>query len=234
MLIGGTVPAAANIIAASGKNGIETFGNGPSLTIQGNFIGTDLTGSVNLGNASDGIYLFSGPTVIGGMAAGAANVIAFNGAAHPTPQPGINVLSTPTTILSNDIYSNADLGINNNNVFDKRAAASRLDVGRFGSDNGGPGHAVGCAECDVHHPVLRQQRPRRRRHRGRPGVPRLDHCPYRRHGPRELQPVAALSLARRCADHGNHHGRGRRHLRVLRAIHGHGERQPAFRPRDRR
>ncbi len=76
VLVGGTVPAAANIIAANGANGIETFssgngGLGDGLTVQGNFIGTDRSASLNLGNGSDGIFLFSSDVVIGGMGAGA-------------------------------------------------------------------------------------------------------------------------------------------------------------------
>ncbi len=124
VLIGGTVPAAANIIAANGSNGINTFATGDQifgdgLTIQGNFIGTDRSASLNLGNGSDGIFLFSSNVIIGGMGAGAGNVIAFNGATNTTPQPGITIEGNPVTILSNDIFSNANLGINNNNVFDK-------------------------------------------------------------------------------------------------------------------
>ena len=119
VLVGGTVPAAANIIASNGNNGIETFSSGTGLTIQGNFIGTDRSGSLNMGNGSDGVFLFSNNVVIGGQGAGAGNVIAFNGATNTTPQPGITVEGSPVTILSNDIFSNANLGINNNNVFDK-------------------------------------------------------------------------------------------------------------------
>ena len=47
----------------------------------GNFIGTDVTGTVNLGNGSDGIQVESGAfdNTIGGTTAGAGNLITDNG-----------------------------------------------------------------------------------------------------------------------------------------------------------
>src|SRR5258705_11324107 len=65
--IGGTTPAARNLISGNGKcvNGTCT-GSGVSIfganllaknLVQGNFIGTDRTGTVKLGNASEGILL---------------------------------------------------------------------------------------------------------------------------------------------------------------------------------
>src|SRR6185437_5334787 len=44
VLIGRTAPAARNVISNNGGNGINTFSNGQVLTIQGNNIGTDVTG----------------------------------------------------------------------------------------------------------------------------------------------------------------------------------------------
>ncbi len=52
--------------------------NGNNL-IEGNFIGTDLTGTNTDGNTGDGIYINSPRNVIGGSAAGAGNVISGNG-----------------------------------------------------------------------------------------------------------------------------------------------------------
>src|SRR5262249_17045231 len=48
--------------------------------VAGNYIGTDKTGTVALGNAGDGISLSNAPNnTIGGTAAGAGNVISGNG-----------------------------------------------------------------------------------------------------------------------------------------------------------
>ena len=78
--IGGTTAAARNIISGNGSNGIET-GDASTTLIQGNFIGTDVSGTNNLGNTGIGVSLNSTNNTIGGTMAGAGNVIAFNGTA---------------------------------------------------------------------------------------------------------------------------------------------------------
>jgi uncharacterized protein (TIGR03437 family) len=73
--VGGTAPGAGNLISGNGGTGISI--NGTGTLVQGNFIGTDVTGTKALGN-SEGITAFPNAT-IGGTAAGARNVISGNG-----------------------------------------------------------------------------------------------------------------------------------------------------------
>jgi hypothetical protein len=112
--IGGTTAAARNIISGSGLNGVE-LGDASTTLIQGNFIGTDVNGTGNLGNTGIGISLNSVNNTIGGVTAGAGNVIAFNGTA-PGRQDSQGVFvsgfSSGISILGNSIFSNAALGIN--------------------------------------------------------------------------------------------------------------------------
>ena len=63
--------------------GIFLFTSGATGNlIQGNTIGTDLTGTLALGNTYEGIYLERAPTnTIGGTAPGAGNLI--SGQQHP-------------------------------------------------------------------------------------------------------------------------------------------------------
>ena len=94
-LIGGTVPEAGNLIAAS-RGGPDVFGEGIGVDIsgpdasgnvvQGNTIGPTLpqgsgiATNVNLGNAGDGVRITDAPgNVIGGAAPGADNLITANG-----------------------------------------------------------------------------------------------------------------------------------------------------------
>jgi len=81
-LIGGTVPEARNIISASGSFdanvNLGTSGSGAAATVQGNYIGTDITGTRSLGNLSNGINISSNNNIIGGLVAGARNVISGN------------------------------------------------------------------------------------------------------------------------------------------------------------
>ncbi len=110
--IGGTVAGAGNVIGGSTYAGIELNGSSTSNNIiQGNFIGTNSSGTVNLGNSIDGILVTNSASnnTIGGTVSGAGNTIAFNG------RDGIRIESTAATgnaILGNNIYSNSGLGIN--------------------------------------------------------------------------------------------------------------------------
>jgi titin len=107
--IGGTVAGAGNLISASGNYGLYVRYAGTSGNlIQGNFIGTDLTGTNALGNAWAGVALWGGASSnsIGGI--GAGNTIAFSGWA------GVALYDQPTTnnsVRGNSIFSNGGLGI---------------------------------------------------------------------------------------------------------------------------
>src|SRR5205807_5276732 len=76
--IGGTSAAARNIISGN-ESGIETNTFSTGITIQGNYIGTDITGNAALPNTSRGMFVSTNNTTIVGTAAGAGNVISGNG-----------------------------------------------------------------------------------------------------------------------------------------------------------
>ncbi len=79
--IGGTVPEARNIISGNEAFGVAIRFGSTENFVQGNFIGTDVTGTVDLGNTLVGVGTSASNTTIGGTAAGARNVISSNGAA---------------------------------------------------------------------------------------------------------------------------------------------------------
>ena len=76
MRIGGTTPAARNLI--SGNSVGVIIRSGANQLVQGNFIGTDATGTAALAN-SNAIDLRSSDNLIGGTSVGARNIIAGNG-----------------------------------------------------------------------------------------------------------------------------------------------------------
>jgi parallel beta-helix repeat protein len=92
-LIGGTDPMARNVIS-SNEAGIRLSNSGSDhgVVIQGNFIGTDVTGRLARGNTGVGVTVGSAPgTRVGGAEFGAGNVISGNrigvfihGISHPT------------------------------------------------------------------------------------------------------------------------------------------------------
>jgi hypothetical protein len=85
VVIGGTEQGARNVISGNGASGngnvalSNNFSNSPAgVTVLGNYIGTDVTGSRALGGLVPGIRIFSSNNTIGGTVAGAGNVISGN------------------------------------------------------------------------------------------------------------------------------------------------------------
>jgi titin len=114
-LVGGTSPAARNLVSGNEFGIILADAPGGAVTsnnrVVGNYIGTDRTGTEDLGNADWGVIAQGTDNRIGGRKAAAANVIAFNG---ETNQDGISISDAPSTgtqILRNSIFANAQLGI---------------------------------------------------------------------------------------------------------------------------
>jgi parallel beta-helix repeat protein len=109
--IGGTAPAARNVISGTLAYGVSIEGAGATGNqVQGNFIGTDLTGTAGLPNSLDGVFIDqdAANNTIGGIDLGLSpgNVIAFNG------RSGVYVASgTGNRILGNHIFNNGGLGI---------------------------------------------------------------------------------------------------------------------------
>ncbi len=73
--VGGTAAGAGNLISANSSTGLVLLNSGN--LVEGNFIGTDISGSSALGNGAGGVSLVSQNTV-GGATAVARNVIAGN------------------------------------------------------------------------------------------------------------------------------------------------------------
>ena len=107
-VVGGTEPGTANIISGNGWAGVVLrIPTGRNNTISGNYIGTDSTGRINLGNGSYGILFDFGAQE---NTIGPRNIVAFNGL-H-----GIRMRHDSTfanTITRNAITRNGGMGIVN-------------------------------------------------------------------------------------------------------------------------
>ena len=79
-IVGGVAPGARNVISANNAAGVDIVGSASTGTIvRGNLIGTDIGGTVDLGNATDGVSINGGiNTVVGGTTAEARNIISGN------------------------------------------------------------------------------------------------------------------------------------------------------------
>src|SRR5205823_6127042 len=78
--VGGTVAAARNIISANGGSGVLINGGPASANVvQGNYIGTNLSGTAPLGNAGRGVYINGASNnTVGGNTSSTSNLISAN------------------------------------------------------------------------------------------------------------------------------------------------------------
>ena len=103
--IGGTNPAARNLISGNHGDGLTLNGLSNSV-VQGNYIGTDVSGSLVVSNTSSGIDIFNGAQglLLGGTNAGARNLISGNGGYGIEAQgPGAGNLSIFGNLIGLDI-----------------------------------------------------------------------------------------------------------------------------------
>jgi hypothetical protein len=88
-IVGGTTPEARNICSGNLSHGVHIASVHTDFTpatptsfnvVQGNYIGTDVTGAAPLGNTQPGVFFYSGASenLLGGTGPGEGNIIAFN------------------------------------------------------------------------------------------------------------------------------------------------------------
>lgn len=106
--IGGTSVGARNIISGNSYSGVFIV-SGNNL-VQGNFIGTDVNGTADLGNSLDGVFDFGVNQTIGGYDPGARNLISGNNGS------GVRIQGTGSGVQGNyigtDVSGTAALGNN--------------------------------------------------------------------------------------------------------------------------
>ena len=109
-IVGGSVAGESNVISSNGGPGVNIFGTeSDGSVVRGNYIGTDVAGTLNRGNNGPGVSI----------AAGSDNTISGNDADRTGPNtimfnsgPGISVLQgTRNKLRINRIDQNGALGI---------------------------------------------------------------------------------------------------------------------------
>jgi parallel beta-helix repeat protein len=148
-LIGGTSPADRNVISGNLSMGVRIEqSSSTGNQVVGNFIGTDATGTVALGNGQSGVLIVGAPgNTVGGAASGAGNVISGNG------MTGVTLAGTSAnTVLGNRIGTDASgtaaipnqgFGVSLGQSSSDTIGGEAVGAGNLVSGNGGGGVAVG-------------------------------------------------------------------------------------------
>ncbi|MCC7368339.1 MAG: hypothetical protein IT306_07950 [Chloroflexi bacterium] len=148
-VIGGTSASDRNVISGNGEKGIDVC-SCASVSIQGNYIGTDATGMVAVGNAQQGIFVNNVSNItIGGTTASARNVISGNGSAGITLS-GSSVTNAAITGNYIGTDKNGITAIPNSGGVEITGTGSNVTVGgtTAGAGNlisGNSGHGVSIA-----------------------------------------------------------------------------------------
>lgn len=150
-LIGGDEPAERNVVSCSnelegiGIHGVNTFGN----VVSGNYIGTNKTGSADLGNNTDGVRIYGGAhdNIVGGDSPGERNIIAGN------DRDGVLLVGAGTN--GNTVTGNY-IGLNVNGVYAimNQNKGVRIENGacynRIGGTGAGERNVIGGSESGVY------------------------------------------------------------------------------------
>jgi hypothetical protein len=107
--IGGNTPAERNLISSNADQGVSTYDSGTmSNTVSGNYIGTDINGTADLGNVQTGIQIGEGANanVIGGDTPGERNLISGNGSSGVAIYSGGGVTTAYNKVSGNYIGTN--------------------------------------------------------------------------------------------------------------------------------
>jgi titin len=135
--IGGTATGAGNVVSGNTVDGIRLVRNVSGVVVQGNFIGTDLTGTKAVAN-NVGLEVASGSKdTIGGTATGAGNVIAGNTTAGVRIDSGASGVSIQGNNIGTDHTGknplpNSGWGVSvygNNNTIGGSVAAAANSIG---------------------------------------------------------------------------------------------------------
>ena len=144
-VVGGDTAAERNIIAGNGNRGVYIVNAAATGNfVQGNYIGTDVTGSVDLGNTTHGVMVFNGSdNEIGGLLPGTGNLISGNDLSGVFLDTGASNNVVRGNIVGLDVtgeiaIANGNFGVNitnsdSNTVGGSTAAARNILSGNVGS-----------------------------------------------------------------------------------------------------
>ena len=133
-IVGGVETGVGNLISGNGRSGISL--SGENHLVQGNLIGTDSTGHLDLGNNHEGVVIGGNDNTIGGVAAGAGNLISGNN------RSGVFISGSNNHIQNNRIGTQIDgtgsLGNEANGILVVTGASNNI----IGGTDSGAGNTI--------------------------------------------------------------------------------------------
>lgn len=143
-IIGGTSPAARNVISGNGQSGVYLLGNASGNIVSGNYIGTDVSGTLSLSNVVDGVTIYGAASnTVGGIDASAANVISGNFERGIFLSGGARQNSVSYNRIGTDVTGRAALGNGFAGVGISGASNNLIGIGNIISGNKQSGVAIG-------------------------------------------------------------------------------------------
>jgi hypothetical protein len=147
-VIGGTEPAARNLISGNFADGIQIFGTSSTGNrVEGNLIGTTASGTTGLRNTGNGVSVGGSNNVVGGSVPGSRNTISGNGFT-PTnpPAPNFDGVRIGFNASNNRIEGNfIGTNVSGTAAIPNSVYGVNIDTGSNGSGNvvGGTGTGSG-------------------------------------------------------------------------------------------
>ena len=119
-------------LLAEGLVGIYLSGSVSGSVIQGNSIGTDNSGTLELGHSENGITIDAGAfdNLIGGTVTGTGNIIGYNGhgLVYPAGIALTDLAGSGNSIIGNQFVRNTGLSIDLENIADSASGVTDNDV----------------------------------------------------------------------------------------------------------
>lgn len=149
--VGGTTPAARNLISGNIGTAVN-LGAGSGNMVQGNLIGTDVTGTLALGNTGIGVNVNGSNSVIGGATVNARNVISannrgvelFGGSNHTVQSNFIGTDVTGTIALGNpNLGVHLNSGVSGTHIGGLTATPATPPGNLISGNNGNSGVILG-------------------------------------------------------------------------------------------
>jgi hypothetical protein len=142
-LVGGSSSASRNLISGNTSSGVAV--DGASNQVTGNFIGTDLTGSVELGNGFDGVEVTGAGNRVGGAAKGDANLISGNFAGVRINASNGTGNQVQGNLVGTDVTGTKELGNSGDGISVEAGAAGNL----IGGSQSGAGNVIGANDAGI-------------------------------------------------------------------------------------